>query len=174
MSDRSQIAGPKAARVRPAAIVAATVIVVLLASFLVMAWVRSEQGHGTESYPSKIEALASNRRQRDPRAESSARGRVVFEHYCSICHGANGQGDGFNSTILDEAMKVAPRDFTSPEFWRQATDERIYFAISRGGPSVGKSIAMPAWENTIGANEIRDLVAYLKTIGESATREQPE
>jgi cytochrome c oxidase cbb3-type subunit 3 len=96
----------------------------------------------------------------DPVAESQARGRKVYKHYCSICHGNEGQGDGFNSSNL----AVLPRDFTDPQFWRHATDEHLILAVSKGGPAVGKSVLMPAWGQTLTDRNIRDIIAFLHTL----------
>ena len=96
----------------------------------------------------------------DALAVSQSRGGRVFEHYCVICHGREGQGNGFNSTHLE----VPPRDFTSSQFWQQATDERLLLAVSNGGLAVGKSVLMPAWGRTLNDQQLRDVVAFLHTL----------
>lgn len=101
-----------------------------------------------------------------PAAESQLRGQKVYKHYCSICHGEDGKGDGFNSTNL----AVSPRDFSSPEFRRQATDERLLLVVSKGGKAVDKSVLMPAWGRTLTDRQMRDVVAFLTTL---AAREVP-
>jgi cytochrome c oxidase cbb3-type subunit III len=116
--------------------------------------------------PSPIEALATRDVPRNPAADSRARGRQVFHHYCAICHGVDGKGDGFNSSNL----AVAPRDFTNPAFWQQANDERVLLAVANGGTAVGKSVLMPAWGHTLTDPQMRDVVAFLHTL---AAREKP-
>jgi cytochrome c oxidase cbb3-type subunit 3 len=110
--------------------------------------------------PSPIEVLAARNVSRDPVVESQSRGAKVYEHYCAICHGQKGQGDGFNSTNL----AVRPRDFSAPRFWRRATDEQLLLAVSKGGPAVGKSVLMPAWGKTLTDRNMRDVVAFLHTL----------
>ncbi|MBI3838670.1 MAG: c-type cytochrome [Planctomycetia bacterium] len=110
--------------------------------------------------PSPIEALAVRDILLDPAAKSRSRGRNVFKHYCSICHGDEGKGDGFNSTNLT----VPPRDFSSPEFWRRTADEHLLRTVSRGGLAVGKSVLMPAWGHTLNDRQMRDTVAFLHTL----------
>ena len=127
-----------------------------VAAFLTMWSVRVRQGHSEQVYPSQIEALAVDRQPPDPLADGRARGRKVYEHYCSICHGERGKGDGFNSSNLTQR----PYDFTDVSFWRQTTDERVYYAIARGGPSVGKSVLTPAWGHTLTERQLRDVVIY--------------
>lgn len=115
--------------------------------------------------PSPIEALATRDAPPNPIAESQSRGQKVYKHYCAICHGDGGQGDGFNSTNL----AVTPRDFSNPEFWRQTTDERLLLAVSKGGSAVGKSVLMPAWGRTLTDREMRDVIAFLHAL---AAREE--
>jgi mono/diheme cytochrome c family protein len=114
--------------------------------------------------PSAIEDLATHHVLRSPAAEAPSRGQKVFAHYCAICHGETGRGDGFNSTNLE----VAPRDFSSSEFWQHATDERLRLAISNGGPAVGRSVLMPSWGKTLTDRQLNDVVAYLRTLGRRA------
>ena len=70
------------------------------------------------------------------------------------------KGNGFNSTNL----AVPPRDFSNPQFWRQATDERLLLTVSKGGTAVGKSVLMPAWGRTLTDRQLRDVVAFLHTL----------
>jgi mono/diheme cytochrome c family protein len=132
---------------------------VFVAAFLAMAWIRSRQGHGGEVYPSEIEALAVHRGPPDPLADARAHGRAVYRHYCQICHGENGKGDGFNSSNLERL----PRDFTDSQFWQQTSDERVYYAVAQGGTSVGKSVLMPAWGHTLTEKQLRDVIVFIRS-----------
>lgn len=117
-------------------------------------------GHDRPEEPSPIEALATRDVPPNPVVESQSRGQKVYKHYCAICHGDGGQGDGFNSTNL----AVTPRDFSNPAFWRQATDERLLLTVSKGGTAIGKSVLMPAWGRTLSDRQIHDVVAFLQTL----------
>jgi mono/diheme cytochrome c family protein len=140
---------------------------VFVAAFLTMSWIRSRQGHGGEVFPSEIEALAVRREPADPLADARARGQVIYRHYCQICHGEGGKGDGFNSSNLEPS----PRDFTDHKFWRQTSDERLHYAVAQGGPSVGKSVLMPAWGHTLTEKQIRDVLVFVRAF---ATPEKAE
>jgi cytochrome c oxidase cbb3-type subunit 3 len=138
-----------------------------LASLLPVAFVAclltigcARPAHDTLEEPSPIETLTMRTGPFDPVAESESRGRNVYKHYCSICHGDEGQGDGFNSTNLT----VPPRDFSGSEFWRQATDERLLLTVTKGGMAAGKSVLMPAWGRTLTDRQLRDVVAFLHTL----------
>lgn len=130
----------------------------LLTCFLMMGCSRSESKVQTE--PSPVEAVATRHLSIDPAAESRSRGAKLYEHYCAICHGAEGKGDGFNSSNL----AVPPRDFSDPQFCKQATDERLLLAVSKGGPAVGKSVLMQPWGRTLTDSQIRDVVTFLRTM----------
>ena len=168
MTAREQTRKYEATARRPAILAAKLAIAVALPVLATAGC--GEPGHLQDSlkYPSQIEALAIRRERPDPLAEAQASGRKVFEHYCQICHGAEGQGDGFNSTNL----AISPRDFSNLEFWKTATDERLTSAISQGGESVEKSVLMPAWGRTLSEEHIRDVVAYLRTIPQRAKQEE--
>jgi cytochrome c oxidase cbb3-type subunit 3 len=132
------------------------------AAFVAMAWVRASQGHGGQVYPSEIRGLAIREPPADPSADARRRGEVVYRHYCQICHGKQGKGDGFNA----DKLEVPPGDFTNEEFWRQTSDEReleyrLKDSISKGGPSIGKSVLMPGWGHTLSEKQIRDVIVYV-------------
>jgi len=112
--------------------------------------------------PSAIEMLAVRRERPSSLVESQMRGHDVYQHYCQICHGAEAQGDGFNSAMLDPL----PRNFADEAFWKQANNESLTAVISRGGEAVGKSVLMPPWGKTLDEQQIRDVIAYLRTVPE--------
>ena len=84
----------------------------------------------------------------------------MFQHNCQICHGESGKGDGFNASRLTPP----PRDFTQFNFWKSTTDERVHFAVSQGGSSVGKSVLMPAWGHTLTKSQIDDVIVYIRSL----------
>jgi mono/diheme cytochrome c family protein len=145
--------------------VTSLVQVIVVVCFLTTGCARS--GNDTVTESSHIEALARRNSAADPAAESQLRGQNVYSHYCAICHGNEGKGDGFNSTNL----AVPPRNFSSPEFWRQLTDENLLLVVSRGGPAVGKSVLMPAWGRTLTDRQMHEVVLFLHTL---APRTEPQ
>jgi len=95
------------------------------------------------------------------------RGREVYDRYCSVCHGLEGTGDGFNSYNLNPR----PRDFRDSTFLLRLDTTLIIETVSKGGAAVGLSPLMPPWGNTISAADIRDVARYVidlaRTHGES-------
>jgi mono/diheme cytochrome c family protein len=87
-------------------------------------------------------------------------GREVYQHYCQICHGDTGAGDGFNAFNLDPR----PRDLSDPDFQKKKTDADLHDAILRGGAGVGLSPLMPPWGRTLSARQMDDVILYLRTL----------
>jgi mono/diheme cytochrome c family protein len=86
-------------------------------------------------------------------------GKNIYKKYCSVCHGDEGKGDGFNAFNLDPK----PRDFTDTHYMSSLTDERIVQTITEGGGGVNRSILMPSWGGRLKKEEIRFVVSYLHT-----------
>lgn len=104
-----------------------------------------------------------------PEAEKAAvkltyaqrQGKGIFMHYCAVCHGEGGAGDGFNAFNL---APVRPRDFTDQTYMTAISDQRIQVVIREGGRGTRKSVLMPAWGNTLSEEQIQDLVAFIRTL----------
>lgn len=90
------------------------------------------------------------------------RGRELYVMYCLLCHGKNGRGDGPNAENLIRDFGVHPQNFTDPSL-KTLSDEFLFTVITKGGGHVGKSDKMPAWGLTIPPDQVKDLIAYLRT-----------
>ena len=86
----------------------------------------------------------------------------IYRLYCSQCHGTRGNGEGINQTA--GGLTVSPRDHTYAKDMSKLTDEELRLAIAEGGDAVQKSDLMPAWGKTLSAEEIDDLVRYLRML----------
>jgi len=95
------------------------------------------------------------------------RGMRLFSHYCVVCHGDQGAGDGFNAYNLDPP----PRDLTDAAYQDAISDETLKEVVAQGGRGMNKSILMPAYGQTLSREQIEDLVAYLRTLAPSAGRD---
>lgn len=87
-------------------------------------------------------------------------GKRLFRHYCAVCHGEAGKGDGINSKNLDPL----PRDFTDLEYMSDRTDQQLFDIIQGGGPAVAMSVYMPPFGKTLSEQQIWNLVAYIRTL----------
>lgn len=111
--------------------------------------------------PSQAEAAAPSEAITDPALGYNLReGRSVFRHDCAPCHGAEGQGDGFNAYSLDPK----PRDLTDPGFASTRSDEELAEIVRIGGGAAGLSTGMPPWGRTLEPRQIRNLVVYIRTL----------
>lgn len=125
--------------------------------------VAADTGEGEPSGFAAVVALGS-----PPTLGYNARqGEALFAHYCSVCHGALGRGDGFNSYSLDPK----PRDLTDPQLQAQRSDEELAAVIRAGGGAAGLSTGMPPWGRTLGELQIRNLVLYVRLLPELAEAE---
>jgi cytochrome c oxidase cbb3-type subunit 3 len=87
-------------------------------------------------------------------------GKQVFQHYCLLCHGETGAGDGFNAFNVDPH----PRDLGDPALQKAKTDADFKDTIRRGGVGVGLSSGMPPWGKTLTPDQIDQVVGYLRTL----------
>jgi cytochrome c oxidase cbb3-type subunit 3 len=87
----------------------------------------------------------------------------LFNHYCAVCHGAEGHGDGFNAFNLDPK----PRDLADPEFQVARSDDDLSDIIRSGGAVAGLSNAMPPWGRTINERGIENIVTFLRTLSDT-------
>ncbi len=87
-----------------------------------------------------------------------ARGRVLYERACFLCHGEKGDGRG----VRREGLSRPPRDFTDEQWRSGVTPRHVFFAIREGIPGT----PMAAWR-TFDDRETWDLVAYVLGIGTS-------
>ncbi len=95
-------------------------------------------------------------------AQDTTHGKVVYEKWCSGCHGDTGAGDGPAAS----AMLPRPRNFTGAVYkirttasGQLPTDADLLRAIDDGLPGS----AMPAWKGRLSDGERRDVLAYIKT-----------
>lgn len=89
------------------------------------------------------------------------RGGLVFANYCVTCHGINADGNGRAARLYNP----------KPANLRTSDKNDAYFGliIRKGGQAIGRSGFMPTWEAELTDEQIRDLVAYLRSIN-TATR----
>ena len=85
-----------------------------------------------------------------------------YRLYCAQCHGIQGNGQGINNTL--GGLAVSPRNHTNAMEMSKLSDADIRLAIAEGGDAVQKSELMPVWEKTLSAQEIDDLVLYLRKL----------
>lgn len=97
----------------------------------------------------------------DAESEDSAgnpeRGRQLYMQYCRGCHGPDGRGGAH--TFMPHVDTLTRRGYIE-----LVPDEYLYTVIAEGGRAVGKSSYMPAWGPTLSDEDIRDLIAHIRTL----------
>ena len=94
------------------------------------------------------------------RAQNQAEGQKLYTAYCVSCHGEKGKGDG----VAAGSLPVKPKDHTNGAVMNQMTDQSLADVISKGGAATGKSSFMPAWGASVNEKQIRDIVAYIRSL----------
>ncbi len=89
-------------------------------------------------------------------------GQVLYEYYCSLCHGKTGGGDGFNSFSLD----TPPAKHTNATLMATLSDSQINLIIRDGGPALERSPEMPPWGGVLTNQEISDLTLFIRTLAQ--------
>ncbi|MFQ5566878.1 MAG: c-type cytochrome [Paracoccaceae bacterium] len=98
----------------------------------------------------------------DPGPARAATAEENYRLYCVQCHGSTGNGEGINQT--SGGLAVSPRNHAYAKQMSEITDDEIRRAITDGGDAVEKSELMPPWGRTLTAEEIDDLVRYLRKL----------
>lgn len=101
----------------------------------------------------------------------TARGKKVYERYCTACHGPNGDGRGYSAQWLDPR----PRDFTAGIFKCRSTpsgtlptNEDLLRTLRVGFYHAD----MPPWA-VLGDRNLRAVAEYLKTFSPRWKEEVP-
>jgi len=93
-------------------------------------------------------------------AADPEQGKKLYGTYCVTCHGESGKGDGPAAATLNPK----PRDHTSKEYMSQLSDDDLLKVIKDGGASIGKSPIMPPWGAALKDDQIKDVIAYVRTL----------
>lgn len=91
-------------------------------------------------------------KQPQPDLDAGAR---IYRQNCINCHGPSGHGDGAAAALLDPK----PADLTAVKT-QSKPDEALLNTIKFG--RMGTS--MPGWMSEINEREMRDLLAYIRTL----------
>jgi mono/diheme cytochrome c family protein len=79
----------------------------------------------------------------------------LYGEKCAACHGDNGKGDG----PAGQAMVPPPAPFSTA--LKGKSDSWIGTVITKGGPAVGMTPAMPP-HPTLSSNQVKALIQYIK------------
>ncbi len=95
-----------------------------------------------------------------PVEADASRGQAQYAALCASCHGRRGGGDGPLAATLDPK----PAQHDDGAYMNALSDEHLFTVIQRGGGAVGKSQLMGAWGGVLSDAQIRDVIAYIRTL----------
>ena len=88
--------------------------------------------------------------------------KEIFDQMCAGCHGYRGDGgEGHRGGFSPHVGTLANKEYMS-----QVPDEYLFLIIKKGGAFMGKIATMPAWEQRLNDEQIRGIVAYIRTFSE--------
>ena len=83
----------------------------------------------------------------------------IYDQMCAGCHGFWGDGgEGHRGGFSPHVGTLADK-----EYMAQVTDEYLVMIIKKGGAYMGKIATMPAWEKRLSDEQIRSIVAHIRT-----------
>ena len=87
----------------------------------------------------------------------SERGKVLYERYCTPCHGSSGKGDGL---VPNKWPAIKPPSLLDPEVYDKPDkgDGYVFHYITHGGAN------MPGYGHAISANERWEIVLHLRSL----------
>lgn len=92
-------------------------------------------------------------------------GRVTYEQVCAACHGPAGRLP--DDSPLRQSFDPLPADFTDPLFNSREPAADWEMVITHGGHAMGLSAQMPAQGGALSAQDVRNVVAYVKTLADT-------
>jgi len=84
-------------------------------------------------------------------------GMQLYQKYCQVCHGEEGDGDG----IMTRLMGIMPMDHTNPNETNRLDNEELVASILDG-----KGRFMPAWRGILSQGDVEALVSYIRLLSQ--------
>ncbi|HUK40838.1 MAG TPA: c-type cytochrome, partial [Candidatus Acidoferrales bacterium] len=91
-------------------------------------------------------------------SKERAEAKELYADACASCHGENGKGQNSGTGVTVEFP-----DFTWCAFNADETERDWALVVAEGGPAGGRSEQMPSFRGVLTEEQIKLVVAYLKT-----------
>lgn len=85
---------------------------------------------------------------------------ALYARHCASCHGTHGLGDGWNAAHLP----VRPTAHADSALLSRRSDDALFDIIHAGGYVYGLSPLMPPFASLLDDDQIRGLVAHIRTL----------
>ena len=95
-------------------------------------------------------------------------GPALYRHYCGVCHGPEGKGDG---QYYSDSLDAKPADLTDRQTVGQLSGEYISKVIREGSASVGKSPLCPPWGRVFSGEQVTAVVAHVRGLSAAPAEE---
>lgn len=82
-------------------------------------------------------------------------GLELYQKYCQVCHGVEGDGDG----IMTNLIGIMPMDHTNPNETNSLDNRELMISILDG-----KGRYMPAWKGILSRSDVEALVSYIRLL----------
>ena len=82
-------------------------------------------------------------------------GLKLYQTYCQVCHGVDGEGDG----IMTKLMGINPMDHTNPNETNLYDNKELVRSILDG-----EGRFMPAWRGILSQSDVEALVSYIRLL----------
>lgn len=87
----------------------------------------------------------------------AAAGAKLYKQFCRGCHGADGRGGAH--TFMPHIDRLTRKGYID-----LLPDEHLIGVIAEGGAAYGLNSYMPAWGERLTPQQIRDIVAHIRTL----------
>jgi cytochrome c oxidase cbb3-type subunit III len=88
----------------------------------------------------------------------AGRGAELHLKHCADCHGVDGRAE-----VIVMHMDAPPRDQSDAGYMKVLPDAYLYLVTCKGGAAVGKNPIMPAWGDVLSDQDLKDLVAQIRS-----------
>ena len=97
----------------------------------------------------------------------ASRAARLYLGLCATCHGSDGRGSWRAALFL-----IRPGDLGDAARMSGHTDQYLFDIVKHGGAPLGRP-GMPAFGSSLTDDDIRALVAYVRTLGQPASARPP-
>lgn len=82
-------------------------------------------------------------------------GLLIYNKYCHVCHGVDGDGEG----VMTKLLGIVPMDFTNANETNPLDNHQLMISILDG-----KGRFMPGWRNILSQEDVEALVSYIRLL----------